>query len=688
MAFGMKVLTLTFLLLPAICMGEASPISKVLQLLSDLQTKVIGEGEEATKTYKEFSEWCEERSKNLGFEIKTGKAEVQELQASIAEETSITASLTAKMEELAASTATNEADLKAATKLRSSEAGDFATEEKELLEIIDTLQRAIGILEREMQKGGASMMQLQRAGSVVEALGALVRASALTSADAEQLTALVQGGGGEAGLGAPEAAVYEGQSGGIVGTLEDLLEKSESQLSEARNKETAALHNFEMLKQSLEDEIKYAAKEMAEAKHGIAASGEKKATSEGDLQTTSAELKEDTIALADLHHNCMTKAQDYEAETKSRGEELKALATAKKAISDNTAGAGKLSYGFNQVAFLQVSRTGLASSADLANFEAVRFIRDLAHKHHSSALAQLAARMSAVTRSGMREGQDIFGKVKGLISDMIAKLEEEASKEATHKAYCDKELGEANEKKADKDAEVEKLSIKIEQMSARSAKLKEEVAAVQSSLSELAQAQAEMDRMRIEEKEDYTQNKEDLEKGLEGVKLALKVLRDYYGQAAGAAHSAAEGAGASIVGLLEVCESDLSKSLAETVATEQSAASTYESETKENEVEKTSKSQDLKYKAKEAADLDKAVAETSADRAGVQEELDAVLATLKALNKECTAKVETYAERKARRETEIAGLKEALSILEGPAALIQQQSRRTLRGGLTHGVLA
>jgi len=371
-------------------MGEASPISKVLQLLSDLQTKVIGEGEEATKTYKEFSEWCEERSKNLGFEINTGKSEVEKLQASIAEEFSVTSSLTAKMEELAASTATNEADLKAATELRSREAADFAAEEKELLEIIDTLQRAIGVLEREMQKGGASMVQLRTAGSVTEALSALVRASTLTSADAKQLTALVQSsqqsedGDSEVSLGAPEAAVYKGQSGGIVSTLEDLLEKSESQLNEARNKETAALHNFEMLKQSLEDEIKYAAKEMAEAKQGIAASGETKATSEGDLQTTSAELKEDTIALADLHHNCMTKAQDYEAETKSRGEELKALATAKKAITDNTAGAGKLSYGFNQLAFLQVSRTGLASGTDLANFEAVRFIRDLAHKHHSS----------------------------------------------------------------------------------------------------------------------------------------------------------------------------------------------------------------------------------------------------------------------------------------------------------------
>ena len=56
--------------------------------------------------------------------------------------------------------------------------------------------------------------------------------------------------------GAPDAFVYENQSGGIVATLEGLLEKAESQMDDARKKETANLNNFDMLKQSLEDEIK------------------------------------------------------------------------------------------------------------------------------------------------------------------------------------------------------------------------------------------------------------------------------------------------------------------------------------------------------------------------------------------------------------------------------------------------
>merc|ERR1719297_736291 len=104
--------------------------------------------------------------------------------------------------------------------------------------------------------------------------------------------------------------------------------------------------------------------------------------------------------------------------------------------------------------------------------------------------------------------------------------------------------------------------------------------------------------------------------------MALKVLREYY--ASSKAHSAAEGAGANVIGLLEVVESDFSKGLAEMTATEDSAQSAYDTETQENEIEKVTKEKDVEYKAKESTGLDKAVAESSSDRLGVQTELDAV----------------------------------------------------------------
>jgi len=294
--------------------------------------------------------------------------------------------------------------------------------------------------------------------------------------------------------------------------------------------------------------------------------------------------------------------------------------------------------------------------------------------------------MSSALHSG---AADPFEKVKGLISAMIERLEGQAESDATEKAFCDKELSETNVKKADKTAEIDKMSTKIDQMSTRSAQLKGEIAALQNALTELTAAQAEMDKLRREENDAFKAAKADMEKGLSGVKLALKILTEYY--AKDKAHSAAEGAGAGVIGLLEVVESDFSKALAEAMAAEEGAASAYDKLSKENEIDKTMKEQDIKYKTKEAADLDKATADETSDRSGVQAELAAVMEYLGTLEKRCIVtgavlgtSAESYAERKQRREAEIAGLKEALSILEGSAALLQET--RSLRGVHMHNL--
>merc|ERR1719343_1840349 len=149
---------------------------------------------------------------------------------------------------------------------------------------------------------------------------------------------------------------------------------------------------------------------MAEAKKSLADSSGKKAGAEGDLAATTKSLNGDVSTLADLHQACLTYAQNYEAETKSRGEELHAIAEAKKVISSETVGAEGATYGLNQVSFAQ--RSQLTSRTDLANFEALRLVRKLASKDHSSALAQLASRMSSAMHAGSSAGDDVFGKVK------------------------------------------------------------------------------------------------------------------------------------------------------------------------------------------------------------------------------------------------------------------------------------
>merc|ERR1712048_63258 len=219
--------------------------------------------------------------------------------------------------------------------------------------------------------------------------------------------------------------------------------------------------------------------------------------------------------------------------------------------------------------------------------------------------------------------------------------------------------------------EIEKLTADIDQKTARAAQLRDEIATLQAELAELAKSQAEMDKIRAEEHAEWEVNSKEMEQGLNGVKLALKVLNEYYNKS-----GKAGGASSGIIGLLEVCESDFSKALTEMNAAEDTAQSEYEQQSKENEITKVTKEQDVKYKTKEAAGLDQAVSELSSDKGAVETELSAVNEYLKELNGRCVAKAESYSERKQRREDEISGLKEALAILENETAFLQKSTHR------------
>merc|ERR1719517_348816 len=271
-------------------------------------------------------------------------------------------------------------------------------------------------------------------------------------------------------------------------------------------------------------------------------------------------------------------------------------------------------------------------------------MKRLAKQEHSAALAQLASRVNAILRYGAAAGDDPFVKVRGLISEMISKLEAEAHAEATEKAYCDEQIAKTEEKKAELEDDIAKLTSKIDTAAARSAGLKQDVKELLAELAALAKLQAEMDKTRTDSHAAYVEAKADLELGLDGVRRALNVLRNYYGSAASSAallqngdlssvmqqpdapelHSKATGAGSSIIGILEVVESDFANNLAKEETEESYAAADYDKTTQENKVTKTLKDQDVKYKTQEFTGLDKSIAEMTADRESTDAELAAV----------------------------------------------------------------
>merc|ERR1719336_400846 len=97
---------------------------------------------------------------------------------------------------------------------------------------------------------------------------------------------------------------------------------------------------------------------MAQAKSSIASNSESKSSAEGDLDITKKELEGDTQAKAALHHDCMSKAEAFEAETKSRAEELQAIASAIKFVKESMSAVA-----LEQTSFLQVARSSSGAGA-------------------------------------------------------------------------------------------------------------------------------------------------------------------------------------------------------------------------------------------------------------------------------------------------------------------------------------
>merc|ERR1719482_748238 len=109
----------------------------------------------------------------------------------------------------------------------------------------------------------------------------------------------------------------------------------------------------------------------------------------------------------------------------------------------------------------------------------------------------------------------------------------------------------------------------------------------------------------------------------------------------------------------------------ETETNEQGAKLAYDKLTNENKVAKAAKSVEVKGSLSEIKSLDVTLRNSKEDYDMTQKELDAVMSYLGKLKPQCETKVMSYAEKKARREAEIEGLKEALEILDGSAVLLQ-----------------
>merc|ERR1719407_435546 len=156
-----SMITVVFgLLLAGAAPATSDPLGKVFELMADLSAKITKEGEEEAKAFKDYVEWCDDAAANLHNEIKTGEKKQEELTATISKCKADIEANNVKIEELSGAISADEKELAEATAIRNKERATFEAAEKELVDAIDTLDRAVGILQKEMSKNPAALMQV------------------------------------------------------------------------------------------------------------------------------------------------------------------------------------------------------------------------------------------------------------------------------------------------------------------------------------------------------------------------------------------------------------------------------------------------------------------------------------------------------------------------------------------------
>jgi hypothetical protein len=639
---------------------KVSPVQKVIELLDQLKGKVEADLAAEATAMEEYSSWCDTEISDKGYAIKTATREIADHNAAISDAEATISAKTAEIGELGSTIAAKGGELADAGKVYAGEKKSFEESEKELVGTVDEL--AGGIIQ---VKKGASFVQVKKSlKPVADVLAKIIEASGVEGARKRALGAFLQSHeNDDLSLNAPQANVedYSSHSGGIVETLEDMKAKAEDQLSTARKGAMESKYNYDMVKMSLEQEIKNLKAQLASATAAKAATTEALGKAKGDLAGVQNSKAADEEYLSATKMQCESTASAWALRQKDAAGETAAIEKAKEILASGVK------------AFIQTSvKARTVDEDDMVAARRERLaaaLNKLGGKFHSFALAQLAHRATV----------DPFAKIKAMINEMVEKLLQEANEEASHKAFCDEELSKSRASQAEKSSKLDKYSARADTATTTIAELEEAIKGLQAEVAEIDAGQGEAAKIRTEEHEDYLKASKDFKDSAEAVAAATQVLKSYYEggsfiQVAAKTASkskqpsfggASSDVGGTIISVLEVAESDFTKLLAEADTDEESAAAAFAKLSDENKVTKATKETEVKGKQSEIRSLSVNLQNYNEDKASVGEELDAVLSYLDKLKPECEVTAMSYEEKVARREAEIAGLKEALGILEG-----------------------
>jgi hypothetical protein len=178
----------------------------------------------------------------------------------------------------------------------------------------------------------------------------------------------------------------------------------------------------------------------------------------------------------------------------------------------------------SQTTFLQVRSVRRHNSVEAELESLISRLQDQGRSLKSVPLKMLAMRLKMAD-------PDHFVKVRGLIKDLITKLEADAAAEATAKSACDTNMKEAVEKRDKAAANYETAGAQIDSTNATINSLKSEIAALAGDIADLNKQVLEMTELRAKEKAEHEKTIANADQGKSDVDQAIEILKKFYGEA-------------------------------------------------------------------------------------------------------------------------------------------------------------
>jgi len=647
--------SIAFVLLTLAAAEAVTPVQKVLQMMDDMLAKSKKEKAAEAVTFSQYKQFCQSTAAEKTRDIADAKDAIVQLKAEIEKSAADAVAAAADLKVLGADIDEWSGQKAEAEGIRAKEKADFMAIQGEYIDAIDATERALQVLKSspgQFLQVKQSLLQLSTMDRVPDhakqVLESFLQSGNHDEKLLEESTSLLE----KSSKQTPAAPTYESSSGGIIDMVKDLATKFKEEKYALETEEAKKQHASDMVVQDLTDNIERSTKE-SDAKTSYKAKREKdNAEAKGDLADTTASLGSDTSYLADLTKECAEKAADYENKQVVRAGEVEALMKAIEIMSSGAVGGGT-----QYLPSLVQAKTSFAQLRSTATSpvqqQVAGFLKTRAKRLNSKILSLISVRVA----------EDPFKKIKKMIQDMVDKLMEEANEEAEHKGFCDTEMGTNKNTRDTKTTEIESLTAEIEELTANIAKLGKDATTLSEEISAIDNAVFEATTVRNDEKAKNTQTIADAEVASEATARATQVLKDFYGsQAEGSVAQGSSSTG--ILGMLEVIQSDFTRLLTETTASEDDAAKAYDTFMKDSSKSKAVKETDIKHKLNTKTTKEGDLEGAKKDLAGTQEELDAALEYFEKLKPSCVEAGESYEERVARRKEEIESLSDALKILE------------------------